>query len=102
MGSNQVLLLKAVYRDTVVGIHYLHPKTILPGYTCMSNLLSSLQITFTSHFRPTVATLLLVLTADVIRNDLALSLAPACGLDVLRSALLDRARANHTLVIIVA
>jgi len=47
----------------------------------MSNLLSSLQITFTSHFRPTVAALLLVLTADVVRNDLALSLAPACGLD---------------------
>ena len=96
-----MLLLKAVYRDTVVGIHYLHPKTNLPGYTCMSNLLSSLQITFTSHFRPTFATLLLVLTADVVWNDLALSLAPACGLDVLRSVLLDRARANRTLVIIV-
>jgi len=99
--SDQVLLLKAVYRDTVVGICYLHPKTILPGYTCMFNLLSSLQITFTSHFRPTITTLLLVLTADVVRNNLALSLAPACGLDVLRSALLDHTCANRTLIIIV-
>ncbi|KAL4078394.1 hypothetical protein V8B97DRAFT_1865892 [Scleroderma yunnanense] len=43
--SDQGLPLKAVYRDTVVGIRYLHPKSILPG---SPPAYRRFQITFTN------------------------------------------------------